>query len=84
MRSMSKANEPMTNGSMHAFPHMVIDGGIIKLEGGLSKREYMAVAILQGLINSNKLPQLEPGVAAVRAAIKGADRLLAELGKGEG
>lgn len=39
-----------TNGSEHAFPHIHICGSTIKVEGGLSKREYFFAEAIKGLL----------------------------------
>lgn len=82
-------NKHSTNGSVHAFPHMAIDGSAIRLEGGLSKRELIAAMCLQGLsANGYYLEQavlaMEKGIkprSLHTMAVESADSLLAELAK---
>lgn len=70
----------MTNGSGHAFPHMHLNGDGLKLEGGLTKREYFAGIAMSGLQAHPTCGQNENGWI-VSESVKLADILLAELAK---
>lgn len=78
---MSK-DDHKTNGSTHAFPHLhLMPSGNIKLEGGLSKREYFAALIMQGFCtkdpNDGRMACDKKPIA--EWAVKRADALLAAL-----
>lgn len=73
-----------TNGSTHAFPHVSIEStGVVKLEGGLSKREYLAAMAMQGQLafsprdSAFKKAHLPDEVASISVAM--ADALLEKL-----
>lgn len=81
----------MTNGSEHAFPHMHLTVGEgVKLEGGLSKREYfaaqvmanMALAVKAAAGTNEEAARVLLGAAA-RASVASADALLEELNRGK-
>jgi hypothetical protein len=69
---------------------VVVDGGSVSIEGGLTKREYFAGLALEGIIaNANRLAwprgaritgEVTPEFVAERA-VRHADALLTELAK---
>jgi len=63
----------------NAFPHLMKVGEIAKSEGGLTKREYIATAALQGILaNPGAYGHVKDDVA-VQRAVQLTDKLLAEL-----
>jgi hypothetical protein len=78
------------SGTGHAFPHMYLEGSIISLAGGLTKRELFAAMAMQGMLAFGFSTVTGDGIARERFwqdpiapdAVKQADALLAELAKG--
>jgi hypothetical protein len=63
----------------HAFPHLVIQDSVIRVEGGLTKREYFAAMAMQGLLPVTDKTEPDWGTRVAEGALNLADGLLAEL-----
>jgi len=67
------------NDPMHPTEEIEIDGEIGNLKGGLTKREYFAALMLQGLVTISAHQQSHETYA--KQAISYADALISELNK---
>lgn len=74
----------MTDESVHAFPHVVLDGSSVRLEGGLSKRELFAAMAMQGFIAANLQGIPMSGEELSRRSLACADDLIKGLNKPKG
>jgi len=68
----------------HAFPHIHVEGSVLRVEGGLSKREYFAGLAMQAIVssgidNDSQTRFSEESIA--EGAVLQADALIAELEK---
>jgi len=67
----------------HAFPHIHVEGSVLRVEGGLSKREYFAGQALFAHLWLNRNVKHDTNLAEsiAKDALACADALIAELEK---
>ena len=75
----------MTNGNESAFPYLDGDGHLTMSEVGLSKREFFAALVLQGLMANPNVTDLRNynAYSIADAAVTAADALIEVLNEVE-